>query len=90
MRKLVLFIIVCALYATIGSTDNNWNIPSGYLPNWTDLDNRPLPQWYDAAKIGIFIHWGVYSVPRKFVGGIGSEWFWHEWRLKGIFFYHLF
>src|SRR5687767_381559 len=24
---------------------------------------RPLPIWYDEAKFGIFIHWGVYSVP---------------------------
>jgi hypothetical protein len=24
---------------------------------------RPLPQWYDEAKVGIFMHFGVYSVP---------------------------
>ena len=24
---------------------------------------RPLPKWYDDAKLGIFIHWGIYSVP---------------------------
>ena len=24
---------------------------------------RPLPQWYDDAKFGIFIHWGPYAVP---------------------------
>ena len=28
-----------------------------YLPNWDSLDSRPLPVWYDKAKIGIFIHW---------------------------------
>ncbi|CAF0776283.1 unnamed protein product [Didymodactylos carnosus] len=39
-------------------------------------DKHPLPQWYDDAKIGIFIHWGVFSVP-SFV----SEWF--EWYWKG-------
>jgi alpha-L-fucosidase len=46
-----------------------------YLPNWKSLDSRPLPTWYDNAKIGIFIHWGVYSVP-----SFGSEWFWVNWR----------
>ncbi|XP_026326719.1 alpha-L-fucosidase-like [Hyposmocoma kahamanoa] len=46
-----------------------------YSPNWQDLDTRPLPQWYDSAKIGIFVHWGVYSVP-----GCVSEWFWYYWR----------
>ena len=34
-----------------------------YLPTWESLDSRPLPVWYDEAKIGIFIHWGVFSVP---------------------------
>jgi len=24
---------------------------------------RPLPAWYDAAKLGVFVHWGPYSVP---------------------------
>ena len=34
-----------------------------YLPMWESLDKRPLPAWFSAAKFGIFIHWGVYSVP---------------------------
>jgi alpha-L-fucosidase len=25
--------------------------------------DRPLPQWFDDAKLGIFIHWGPYAVP---------------------------
>jgi hypothetical protein len=29
-----------------------------YQPDWKSLDSRPLPAWYDEAKIGIFIHWG--------------------------------
>lgn len=46
-----------------------------YDPTWESLDKRPLPLWYDQAKVGIFIHWGVYSVP-----SFGSEWFWTNWR----------
>ncbi len=34
-----------------------------YSADWASLDTRPLPVWYDDAKIGIFIHWGVFSVP---------------------------
>jgi len=34
-----------------------------YEPAWESLDSRPIPQWYPEAKFGIFIHWGVYSVP---------------------------
>ncbi|KAI4469463.1 alpha-l-fucosidase [Holotrichia oblita] len=48
-----------------------------YEPTWESLDTRPLPEWYDKAKVGIFLHWGVYAVP-----GFGSEWFWMDW--KGV------
>lgn len=34
-----------------------------YEPTLTSLDSHPLPQWYANAKLGIFIHWGLYSVP---------------------------
>lgn len=46
-----------------------------YAPTWASLDSRPLPSWYDQAKVGIFIHWGVFSVP-----AFGSEWLWARWR----------
>jgi len=48
-----------------------------YEPDWTSLDARPLPAWYDQSKFGVFIHWGVYSVP-----SFGSEWFWINWKGK--------
>jgi alpha-L-fucosidase len=34
-----------------------------YEPTLESLDRHPLPQWYAGAKLGIFIHWGLYSVP---------------------------
>ncbi|MBP6459758.1 MAG: alpha-L-fucosidase [Crocinitomicaceae bacterium] len=34
-----------------------------YTPNWQSIDSRPIPSWFQQAKFGIFIHWGVYSVP---------------------------
>ncbi len=34
------------------------NVTAGpYTPDWTSLDSRPLPTWFDEAKFGIFIHW---------------------------------
>lgn len=53
---------------------NKVHPPKAYDPTWGSLDSRPLPPWYDQSKIGIFIHWGVFSVP-----GLGSEWFWKQW-----------
>ena len=46
-----------------------------YDPTWESLDSRPIPSWYDEAKFGIFMHWGVYSVPSFY-----SEWFWWCWK----------
>jgi alpha-L-fucosidase len=37
--------------------------PAKYEPTLESLDQHPLPQWYAGAKLGIFIHWGLYSVP---------------------------
>ena len=37
--------------------------PAKYEPTIESLDKHPLPQWYAGAKLGIFIHWGLYSVP---------------------------
>ncbi len=34
-----------------------------YQPTIASLDTHPLPQWYAGAKLGIFIHYGLYSVP---------------------------
>jgi len=46
-----------------------------YAPTWSSLDARPLPSWYDDSKVGIFLHWGVFSVP-----SFHSEWFWNAWK----------
>ncbi|MBF9015528.1 MULTISPECIES: alpha-L-fucosidase [unclassified Oceanispirochaeta] len=49
-----------------------------YKDNWESLSFYPLPQWYEKAKFGIFIHWGVYSVP-----AFGNEWYARNMYLEG-------
>ena len=49
-----------------------------YEANWASIDKRPTPQWWVDAKLGIFIHWGVYSVPAWSVRGQYSEWYWNR------------
>ena len=34
-----------------------------YRPTLESLNQHPVPQWYQDAKLGIFVHWGLYSVP---------------------------
>lgn len=38
-------------------------IAQSFEPNWASLDQRHVPEWFHEAKFGIFIHFGVYSVP---------------------------
>ena len=41
-----------------------------FRPDWESLEKYEVPEWYKDAKFGIFIHWGVYSVP-----AFGNEWY---------------
>ena len=34
-----------------------------YDPTWESISKHRVPEWYEDAKLGIFIHWGLYSVP---------------------------
>jgi alpha-L-fucosidase len=49
-----------------------------YAPDWKSLDTRPTPEWWRDAKFGIFIHWGVYSVPAYTPKGRYAEWYQHS------------
>lgn len=74
MKKLLkIFIQLFLANFIIG---NEYTVDKKYTPDWNSLDSRPLPRWFDQAKVGIFIHWGVFSVP-----SYRSEWFW--WNLDG-------
>jgi len=49
-----------------------------FEPKWESLDKRPTPAWYLDAKFGIFIHWGVYSVPAWGAPKSYAEWYWNN------------
>jgi alpha-L-fucosidase len=49
-----------------------------FQPDWQSLSQYQVPEWYKDAKFGIFIHWGVYSVP-----AFGSEWYPREMYIEG-------
>lgn len=62
--------------------------------DWTSLKTHAVPAWFHDAKLGIFIHWGLYSVPAWAppTGELGkvdwSKWFYQnpyaEWYLNTI------
>jgi alpha-L-fucosidase len=57
-----------------------------YRADYESLDKYEAPEWYKDAKFGIFIHWGVYSVP-----AYGSEWYPREMYIQGsdVYKHHL-
>jgi alpha-L-fucosidase len=77
MKRIILLIFV--LVNLTGKT----SFSQIYAPNWESLDKRPIPTWFTDAKFGIFIHWGIYSVPAwaPASADIGiyakyAEWYW--------------
>ncbi|HEX4227835.1 MAG TPA: alpha-L-fucosidase [Bryobacteraceae bacterium] len=54
-----------------------------YEATWDSIDRRPTPKWYTDSKFGIFIHWGVYSVPSYAAVNVKdqnpyAEWYWNS------------
>lgn len=49
-----------------------------FQPTWQSLETYRIPTWYQDAKFGIFIHWGVYSVP-----AFSNEWYPRRMYLQG-------
>lgn len=82
--KTVLGVAALSLLASCNSTYAP-NVDSTVSLKGTDVfkadsasiaQNYTIPEWFKDAKFGIFIHWGVYSVP-----AYGSEWY-SRWMYK--------
>ncbi|ORZ15189.1 glycoside hydrolase superfamily [Absidia repens] len=57
---------------------------TSYTEDEKSLKNHQPPYWLRDAKFGIFIHWGVYTVPSwSKVGQSYSEWYWWQLMQKG-------
>lgn len=82
-NKLLSLALACSLCLHSYAADQN--APSSvesadisnakYNADWAEFDNRPLPSWFNEAKFGIFVVWGVYSVPSWMPSGY-AEWYW--------------
>lgn len=49
-----------------------------FRPDWNSLGAYRVPDWYRDAKFGIFIHWGIFSVP-----AFGNEWYPRNMYMRG-------
>jgi len=76
MRRLLLSSLLCIAFAATSFAQQ-------YQPNWQSLDTRKIPAWFNQSKFGIFIHWGVYSVPSYSPVGEYAEWYWNRLKEPG-------
>lgn len=49
-----------------------------YKDTWDSLSQYTVPKWYQNMKFGIFIHWGIFSVP-----AFGNEWYSRNMYIQG-------
>lgn len=49
-----------------------------YKPDWNSLSHWRPPHWFSEAKFGIFIHWGLYSIP-----AYSNEWYSRNMYIQG-------
>lgn len=49
---------------------DDYNLKGIFNDDWESLYQYKVPEWYMDAKIGIFFHWGLYTIPK-----MGSEWY---------------
>ncbi len=78
MKKPALFILFTVFFLSVSA--------QSYQANWESVNSRPIPEWFSDVKFGVFIHWGIYSVPAWAPANadIGiyakyAEWYW--WRM---------
>jgi alpha-L-fucosidase len=71
MRNIVFFLCILSLLLQTRNTVGQQR----YEPNWESIDARPTPQWFTDAKFGVFICWGLYSVPAWTPKGKYAEWY---------------
>ena len=77
MKKFFITILFLALLSHLYAQE--------YQANWNSLNTREIPSWFHKDKFGIFIHWGLYSVPAYAPvlpnsGYNYAEWYWRRIR----------
>ncbi|MEN9920067.1 MAG: hypothetical protein RL662_2503 [Bacteroidota bacterium] len=75
MRKL--YLIPLCLFVSINTLFSQHKTVE---PTWQSIEERGYPEWFNNAKLGIFIHWGLYSVPAWTKKEGYAEWAYKGWR----------
>ena len=68
----LLFLVACNQKTSTSVTENKeeTKVPE-FAPDWKSLGkHKAAPEWFKEAKLGIYFHWGLYSVP-----AFDNEWY---------------
>ena len=94
-RKFAGSLLASAAFSPLATA---FNPAPHFEPNWQSIGEHKVPDWYQNAKLGIFIHWGLYSVPawattsgelgkvdpsKWFTDNAYAEWYLNTLRIKG-------
>lgn len=95
------FVFITALFLVMSSTDANGQAESesAFAPSPQSIDAEEVPDAFRDAKLGLFVNWGLYSVPAwatTDAGELGevddrtwfeynsyAEWYWNSMRIAG-------
>lgn len=69
---------------------NQVNRKGPYAPKWESLDSHQAPEWFEDAKLGIFLDWGPWSVagwaPAEGNAGTGGSYpDWYEFLMNNYY-----
>ena len=81
--RVFVFLLAILFSMIAGANEGKEGLPvienGPYKPAWDSLDAHPLPDWFDDAKFGMFVDWGLYSIggwaPRKPDGAMYPDWY---------------
>ncbi len=89
--KIILLLLIFAILEGCGSSQKKVskeeNSTPKYEENWESLaEHNEQPDWFQDAKLGIYFHWGVYSVP-----AFGDEWYprWMHFEDNKVYKHHV-
>ncbi len=89
--KILTSILLCGAVSScttaLNQQTSTLNTAPDYQEDWNSLSNhQAAPKWYQDAKLGIYLHWGVYSVP-----AYASEWYprWMHFKHRKEYKHHI-
>jgi len=70
MTKIWITIVLAIVLSSCSGLQNKQESFPVYEPSWESLNTHEIPDWLLDAKLGLYGHWGVYSIP-----AFKTEWY---------------